>query len=140
MSLTETAPRTGGRVRGVLLSTLIAGAIASALNAVVALVSLAAGADPAVQGLTPGAYITFTVVGVLVGAIGWTLISRARSARRILAVLVPVVLLVSLIPDAALALAGGSAALIAGIGLGVMHVVTVAVAVPVYRKLLPLDR
>ena len=136
--MTDTLPRTRGTARGIALSTLIAGIIASILNAVVAIVALMLGADSAVQGLTPGAYVTFTIVGVLIGAIGWALIRRTRSAKRVLSVLVPVVLVLSLIPDVALAAAGGSAALIAGIALGVMHVVTVAVAVPVYRAFLPL--
>ena len=142
MTTTATSqPHRTRRVRGVLLSTLVGGVIASVVNALVALVALAAGADPSTQGLTPPAYITFTIVGVLVGAIGWMLIGRARSAGRILAVLVPVVVLVSLIPDIALALgATNSGGVTAAVALGIMHVVTAAVAVPVYRVFLPLAK
>ena len=53
--------------------------------------------------------------------------------------LVPVVLLLSLIPDVALAATAGSAGVVtAAVALGIMHVVTVAVAVPVYRAFLPI--
>jgi len=140
MTMTESTPRTAnGRLRGVLLSTLVGGVIASIANAIVAFAGLAAGADPALPGLTPGAYITFTIVGILIGAIGWALIGRARAAKRILAVLVPVVLVLSLIPDVAIAASGTTAAMTAGITLGIMHLVTVAVAIPVYRVFLPLE-
>ena len=139
-TIDSTAPASKGSVRGVLLSTLIAGVVASVANAIVAWAGLAAGADPAVMGLTPGAYVTFSVLGVLVGAIGWALIRRAPKARTILTVLVPVVLLLSLIPDVALAVTGGTAAATtAAVTLGIMHVVTAAIAVPVYRVFLPLE-
>jgi hypothetical protein len=141
MTTTESTSRSAtGRFRGVLLSTLVGGAIASIANAIVAFAGLAAGADPALPGLTPAAFITFTVAGILIGAIGWALIRRTRAAKRILAVLVPVVLALSLIPDIAIAGTGTSAATTAGITLGVMHLVTVAVAIPVYRTFLPLAR
>lgn len=140
MTTIDTTPtRTSGRLRGILLATLSGAVVASIANAIVATAALAAGADPAIQGLTPPAYITFTILGVLVGAIGWTVVGRARAGKRILTVLVPVVLLLSLIPDVALAVTAGSAGVVtAAVALGIMHVVTVAVAVPVYRAFLPL--
>jgi hypothetical protein len=138
-TIDSTPSRTTGTTRGILLSTLLGGAVASVANAIVALAGLAAGADPAVQGLTPPAYITLSVLGVLVGAIGWTVVSRARSAKRILTVLVPLMLVLSLIPDVLLAVTAGSGAVVtAAVTLGIMHVVTVAVAVPVYNAFLPI--
>ena len=139
---TESAPRVASLpVRGILLSTVLGGAVASIANAIVAFAGLSAGADPALPGLTPPAFITLSVVGVLVAAIGWTVVGRARSAKRILTVLVPVLLVVSLIPDVALALTATSAAVVtAAVTLGIMHVVTVAVAVPVFRAFLPLAK
>jgi hypothetical protein len=132
--------RMTGNARGVLLSTVIGAVVASIANAVVAIAGRAAGADPAIQGLTPPAYITFTVIGVLAGAIGWALIRRTRSAARTLTILVPVILVLSLIPDVALAMSAGSSGIVtAAITLGVMHVVTVAIAVPIYRKFLPIS-
>ncbi len=140
MTTTESAPRVASLpVRGVLLSTVLGGAVASIANAIVAFAGLSAGADPSLPGLTPPAFITLSVLGVLVAAIGWTIVGRARSAKRILTVLVPVLLIVSLIPDVALALTATSAAVVtAAVTLGIMHVVTVAVAVPVFRTFLPL--
>ncbi|PZE64260.1 hypothetical protein DEI81_10975 [Curtobacterium sp. MCBD17_013] len=140
MSTIDTTTRRPSRLRGVLVATVLAAVIGSIANAIIAVSALAAGADPAVQGLTPPAYITFTVVGVLIGAIGWALISRARSAGRVLAILVPVVLVLSLIPDVLLAVSGGSAAMTAGVALGIMHLVTTAIAVPIYRVFLPIAR
>ncbi|WIB36068.1 MULTISPECIES: DUF6069 family protein [unclassified Curtobacterium] len=140
MSTIDTTTRRPSRLRGVLVATVLAAVIGSIANAIIAVSALAAGADPAVQGLTPPAYITFTVVGVLIGAIGWALISRTRSAGRALAILVPVVLVLSLIPDVLLAVSGGSAAITAGVALGIMHLVTTAVAVPIYRTFLPIAR
>ena len=140
MTTTEPALRVASLpVRGILLSTVLGGVVASIANAIVAFAGLSAGADPALPGLTPPAFITLSVVGVLVAAIGWTVVGRARSAKRILTVLVPVLLVVSLIPDVALALTATSAATVtAAVTLGIMHVVTVAVAVPVFRTFLPL--
>ena len=135
MTTIESAePRTKGRLRAILLSTVLVSVIASVANAIVAVAGLAAGADPAVQGLTPPAYITFTVLGALIGAIGWSILSRASQGRRLLTVLVPTVLVLSLIPDVALAATVG---VTAAVTLGIMHVVTVAVAVPVYRAFMP---
>jgi hypothetical protein len=128
-------------VRGILLSTVLGGAVASAANAIVAFAGLAPGADPTLPGLTPPAFITLSILGVLVAAIGWTVVGRARSAKRILTVLVPTLLALSLLPDIALALTASSAAVVtAAVTLGIMHVVTVAVAVPVYRTFLPLPK
>ena len=140
MTTTESALRVASLpVRGILLSTVLGGAVASVANAIVAFAGLSAGAEPTLPGLTPPAFITLSVLGVLVAAIGWTVVGRARSAARILTVLVPVLLVLSLIPNIALALTAGSAAVVtAAVALGIMHVVTVAVAVPVFRTFLPL--
>ncbi|WIB67410.1 DUF6069 family protein [Curtobacterium sp. MCBD17_035] len=140
MSTIDTTTRRPSRVRGVLIATVLAAVIGSIANAIIAVSALAAGADTAVQGLTAPAYVTFTVVGVLVGAIGWALISRTRSAGRVLAILVPVVLVLSLIPDVLLAVSGDSPMMTAGVALGIMHLVTTAVAVPLYRTFLPIAR
>ena len=138
-TIDSASARTEGTTRGIILSTLLGGAVASVANAIVAFAGLAAGADPAIQGLTPPAYITLSVLGVLAGAIGWNVIRRARSAGRILAVLVPVMLVLSLIPDVLLAVSSGDGAVVtAAVTLGIMHVVTVAVAVPIYRAFLPI--
>ncbi len=142
MTTTESAPRVASLpVRGILLSAVLGGAVASIANAIVAFAGLSAGADPALPGLTPPAFITLSVIGVLGGAIGWTVVSRTRTAKRNLTVLVPGVLGLSLIPNVLLAVTAGTAAVVtAAVTLGIMHVVTVVVAVPVYREFLPLPR
>ena len=142
MTTTESAPRVASLpVRGILLSTLLGGAVASIANAIVAFAGLSAGADPTLPGLTPPAFITLSVMGVLVGAIGWTVVSRTRSAKRNLTVLVPLVLGLSLLPNVLLAVTAGTSAVVtAAVTLGIMHLVTVAVAVPLYRTFLALAK
>lgn len=125
--------------RAIATATVVASVIAIIVNAIVSLVAQALGADPAVfRGLVPGAYILFTVVGVLIGAIGWHII-RTRAARpsALLRWLVPTVVVVSLIPNV---LVGISVGWLGASALGLMHIVVAAVAVPVYRRFLPLPR
>ncbi|MEV7094824.1 hypothetical protein AB0M80_18500 [Amycolatopsis sp. NPDC051045] len=75
-------------------------------------------------GLSPAAYLPATVVGLLVGAVGWTLI--ARRSPRALRVVVPAVLVLTWIPDLLLLTTGATAANVGGLML--MHlVVTTAV-------------
>lgn len=92
------------------------------------------------QPFTIGAYGTFTVLGALIGAIGWRLIvNRSRNARRLLGWLVPTVVAVSLLADVPLffsdAQPGTTTAGV--IGLMLMHVGVAAAAVPAYRRLMP---
>jgi uncharacterized protein DUF6069 len=93
------------------------------------------------QPLTLPVYGFLTVVGALVGAVGWHLIAtRARHATRLLGWLVPTLLVLSLIPDLML-LADKSAqpgTTTAGvIALMLMHFGVAAAAVPAYRKFIP---
>ncbi|MCP2241595.1 DUF6069 family protein [Lentzea aerocolonigenes] len=139
--MTDTTATT--RSSGVLtaVGVVAAAAVATALNAAVAAIAHAAGASPEFQALQLPTYATFTVLGVLAGAAGWAIIrARARNPRRVLRVLVPAVLLVSLVPDV---LVGASAALPGAswggaVALMVMHVVVTVVAVGAYLRLLPL--
>jgi hypothetical protein len=122
------------------LAVVSAAVVASVLCLGVAAVAHAAGASPQMLALTPTVFVPFIVIGVLGGAIGWSIIrAKARDPRRVLNVLVPVVLLVSFVPDI---LVGVSRALpgttwTAVIGLMVMHVVVAACAVAAFRKFLP---
>lgn len=95
------------------------------------------------QPLDPPVLILWTVLGVLFGAVGWRLIrNRARQPARLLRWLVPTVLGVSLLPDAALYVsdsmpgASGTAVL----ALVAMHLATAAIAVTGYRRFLPVGR
>jgi hypothetical protein len=114
---------------------VVAAVVAVALNAVVAAVAITAGAPADYGPLMLPAFAMFTVVGVAVGWLGWSIVARrARDPRRVLRVLVPVVAVLSFAPDVLLLVLGfvpgtNTAAVV---GLMVMHVVVVAVAVPAY--------
>lgn len=109
--------------------------VAVAVNAVVAWLARGAGATPGFPPLTVPVFGGFTLVGVLVGWAGWRIIQhRSRRPGRLLGWLVPVVGVLSFLPDVAL----GVLKFIPGVtwpgvlGLMVMHVVVIAVAVPAY--------
>jgi hypothetical protein len=135
---TEPTARSSAARTALLL--LAAFAVAGTANAIIAFAAVAAGASSTFAPLTPPAFLAFTAVGVGVGYLGWRLVRRvADRPARVLAVLVPVTLVLSWIPDVVLAVTG----FIAGsnptgaLGLALMHVVVVAVAVPVYARLAP---
>jgi len=127
-----------GRVAGLLIAGIV---VASIANAVIALVARAAGASADFQPLQLGAYVTFTVLGILLGAVGWAVIRRrSTNPRALLSWLVPTVLVVSFIPDLMMFVSDYTPnANTAGIiGLLLMHVAVAAVAVATYRRALPL--
>ncbi|KUN58007.1 hypothetical protein AQJ46_44235 [Streptomyces canus] len=131
--------RPGGLVvAGGLIGTAV---VAVAVNAVVAAIAHAAGASDDFEALQLPAYAVLTVFGVLAAAAAWAII-RARSAdpARLLRTLVPVVLIVSLIPDIMVGVSDSRPGTSWGavIALMVMHVVVAVIAVPAYRRLLPL--
>ena len=93
------------------------------------------------QQLTLPVYGMLTVIGAIIGAIGWHLIAtRSRNATRLLSWLVPAVLVLSLIPDVML-LADKSSqpgTTTAGvIALMLMHFGVAAAAVPAFRRFIP---
>jgi hypothetical protein len=133
-------PSQGAATGRIALTLVVAVAITIALNAVVAAIAGAAGATPGYGPLTFPAYGLFTALGFIAGWFGWTLIVR-RAARpaALLRVLVPVVLVLSFIPDVVLLITGfipGTTA-VAAVALMVMHVIVVAIAVPTYARLAP---
>lgn len=120
------------------LTAAVGGVVGSA---VVAQIALAAGASEDFQPLTIGAYGFFTVVGVVAGLIGWTLIRRRANAASTLGWLVPTVLVLSLVPDVMIGFSDR-----AGVSWGAvfalmaMHVVVTAVAVAAFSRFLPVAR
>lgn len=126
------------KVAGLLLGALVA---SNVVNAVIAAIALAAGASDGFQPLQPGAYIFFTVVGVLIGAVGWALVRRRAGARRLLRTLVPVVVIVSFVPDLAMLVSDyqPGADVTGVVALLLMHVAVAAIAVPAYQRALPLS-
>lgn len=105
-------------------------------NAVIALLARAAGVPGNFQPLNPPSYMFLTVLGVLLGTLGWA-VTRAvsKNPRKLLSWLVPVVVVASCIPDLFLLEQGGAAGVLAAV---LMHAAPAAIAVPVYRRLLPL--
>ncbi len=127
-------------------STAIAAGIGAVggliINSVIAVIARSVFDAPATfQPLTLPAYGFFTVLGAIVGAIGWHLIAtRSRNATRLLGWLVPTVLVLSLIPDVMLLVdktvqPGTTTAGV--IALMLMHFGIAAAAIPAYRRLMP---
>jgi Family of unknown function (DUF6069) len=140
-ALETTTATTLARGRSRAAVVLAAGAIvAVAANAVIAMSALAAGANSAFSPLLVFVYGPFTVVGLLAAYAGWRIVrSRARSPRRVLLVLVPVLTVLSFVPDTFLALRGfiPGTSLTGVIALMLMHLVVVGVAVPLSARLAP---
>jgi hypothetical protein len=117
-------------------------AVAGIANAIIAFSALAAGASSAYPPLMPPAFLTFTAIGVGVGYLGWRIVRRMfERPARVLRVLVPVVLVLSWVPDVILAITGfiPGTTVTGALGLALMHAVVVAVAVPVYARIAPVD-
>jgi hypothetical protein len=98
--MSTTSAPTVPTTRSIASATAVAGLLSIIANTVISQVAQAAGADPvAVPGLALPAYALFTVAGVLVGAVGWSVI-RTRAARpsALLRWLVPAVVAISLVP------------------------------------------
>ena len=135
---TAATPRVSTARAAVVL--VIACAVAILVNTVVAVAAVALGAPTSYGPLTFPAYATFSVLGIAVGWVGWRVVrARARDPRRTLARLVPVVAVLSFVPDVVLLATGfipgtRPAAVVA---LMIMHVVVLACAVPAYALLSP---
>jgi len=103
--------------------------------------AIAAGADASFAPLTPAVYAPFAALGVIAAYIGWTIIRRRASRpARVLRVLVPVLGVLSFVPDVILAMTGfiPGASLTGVVALAIMHVIVIGVAVPVCLRLAPL--
>ena len=98
---TQTAARPSvARTVGILAAAVV---VAIALNAIVAFLAVQAGASASYAPLTLPVFAAFTIVGVVVGWIGWRIVQRrAANPSRVLAVLVPAVVAASLVPNVVL--------------------------------------
>jgi hypothetical protein len=118
----------------------VAAVVVGALGTtVIAAIAHGAGVSHAFSPLDPGAYIALIVLGVLGGAVGWQVV-RAKADRpaQLLRNLVPVVLILSFIPDIAIGVSGSDHATWGGvIALMSAHVVVAAAAVTSFVTLLP---
>ncbi|OXM60599.1 DUF6069 family protein [Amycolatopsis vastitatis] len=108
----------------------LAAVAALAVNTAIALVASALDDGGLGMGLAPVAYLPLTLVGLLAGAFGWTLI--ARRAPHALRVVVPAVLVLTWVPDLLLLAAGATAANV--VGLMFMHLVVTAAVVTAMRR------
>jgi hypothetical protein len=128
-------------VRRVDAPVLIAGAvIVVAANTVVSLAALAAGASPQFLPLTIALYAPFSILGFFAAYVGWRIVrSRASHPAAVLRVLVPVLAILSFVPDTMLAIFGfiPDASITGVVGLAIMHLVVVGVVVPVAQRLAP---
>ena len=128
------------RRTALILLGVIVGAVG--LNTVVAVVARHGGAGASFAPLQLPVYGGFSAVGVIAGWIGWQLVRRRSTRpRSLLMVLVPVVTVLSVVPDVALLalqfIPDSNATAVAA--LMVMHVVVVALAVPGYLLAAPVE-
>ena len=134
-------PGSGVGVRSALAAGGVAGVVSAVVNVGVSVVARGPlGASEQFAPLTPGPIVMWTVLGALVGALGWRLfVTRSARSGAVLRVLVPTVLVVSLLPDVVLlateAMPGTTTAGV--LSLMVMHVLTAVIAVTVYRRAMP---
>ncbi|MFJ2884958.1 DUF6069 family protein [Streptomyces sp. NPDC087305] len=121
-------------VAGGLLAAIV---LAAAADTVIAQLALAAGAPDDFQPLKASSYIFLTTVGILAGALGWSIVRKvSNDPRALVRWLVPTLVLVSFVPDFLLYGDGGAT----GVGaLLLMHVTVAVVAVVAYRKVMPLS-
>jgi hypothetical protein len=119
----------------VIAAGLVA-AIGSAVAAVlVGMIGKSVGVAHAQQ-LQAGSLASLTVLGVLVGTAGWTVISRrAANPEAVLRRLVPLVLIASWVPDLLVGL--GSVSGGAALTLAVAHTAVFAVTIPLLSRLIP---
>ncbi|MFI1355312.1 DUF6069 family protein [Streptomyces sp. NPDC020898] len=119
----------GGVLAAVLLSSLA--------NALIAVLAHAVGAPEDFQPLEPSAYVPLTTLGVLAGSAGWALVRRfSPDPERLLGRLVPSVVVLSFVPDF---FQFGKGEVTGVVALLLMHVVVAVIAVPTYRRVMPLS-
>ncbi len=118
----------GGVLAAVLLSSLA--------NALIAVLAHAAGAPEDFPPLEPSAYVPLTTLGALAGSAGWALVRRfSPDPERLLRRLVPSVVVLSFVPDF---LQFGEGEATGVVALLLMHIAVAAIAVPTYRRVMPL--
>ena len=126
-----------------LITGAVAGVIATVANiAVSAIARGPLGASDDFVPLTPSPIVMWTILGALIGAIGWRLIvNRSDRSRTLLTRLVPIVVVLSLIPDVALLATDSTPGQTTTgvLALMAMHVVTAVIAVLAYRRTMPAD-
>jgi hypothetical protein len=138
---TASTTATNRAARRIDVPVLIAGAVvAVAANTIVSFAALAAGASSQFLPLTIALYAPFTVLGFFAAYVGWRVVrGRAKHPAAVLRVLVPVLAILSFVPDTMLAIFGfiPDSSITGVVGLVIMHLVVVGVAVPVFQRIAP---
>lgn len=124
-----------------IVGALLAAAVAAiAVNALIALAASTIDTGGTAIGLQFAQFAPASVVGVLLGTAGWTLVRRfARRPGPVLRVLVPVVVVLTFAADLVL-LATGAAGVVNVIALMLMHVVVATATVLALSRVLPVRR
>lgn len=143
----STQVRTSSRTPDARLTTVLtlAAAVVVAIlaNCVVAVAARAAGASPAFSPLALYVYGPFTALGLVAGYLGWRVVKRrSRDPLHALRVLVPVLLVLSFVPDTVSLIVGfiPGTSLTGFVALMIMHPIVVGVGVPVYQRLAPVSQ
>lgn len=138
--MTAITERPAIRPLAVALTVLAAVAASAIATTLIALVARAVGAGDAFPPLQPAVYLTFAAAGTLAALGGWALVVRLvpRSAR-VLRVLVPVLVVLSLVPDVVLLITGFIPGATPGavVALMLMHPVVAASAVVAGQRIAP---
>jgi hypothetical protein len=142
MLATDTVSRASSSPTRLRTVTILAGGaiVAILANMVIATLARAVGASADFSPLVVFVYAPFTLAGVIAAYLGWRIVRRrARHPAAMLRILVPVLTVLSFAPDSILAITGfiPGTSLTAVIALGLMHLVVVAVAVPICARLAP---
>jgi len=141
MSTSTATGRSAVSLGTALRTGAVAGVIAAVANIVISVIARGPlGESDDFVPLTPGPIIMWTIIGAIIGAIGWRLIvNRSARSRTLLNGLVPIVLVLSFIPDVALLATDSTPGQTTGgvVALMVLHVVTAVIAVTAYRRAMP---
>ncbi|WBU38631.1 hypothetical protein [Homoserinibacter sp. YIM 151385] len=114
--------------------------VAAAIDLGLVQLAIALGADAGFPPFQPAAWLSFTIGGLLLAHLGWRIVRRrARRPGRVLARLVPVLVVASLVPNAILLLAPviPGTGVVAVLALMAMHLVVAGVAVAVSQRIAP---
>ena len=136
-TITAGRTRTPAAVSLAIFTTGVAGVLAST---VIAAIAHGAGVSHAFLPLHFATFTVLIVFAAIAGALGWQLVrSRATNPSRLLARLVPLVLLLSFIPDVLIGITKAEAATTWGgvVALMTMHVFVATAAVGSYLHFLP---
>ena len=136
-AITPRRKRTFAAVPTAVIAAVVVGDVASTI---IAAIAHGAGVSHAFPPLQFATYTALIVLAVIVGSLGWQLVrTRATNPRRLLALLVPLVLLLSFVPDILVGINKSETATTWGgvIALMAMHIVVATAAVGSYLHFLP---